>query len=89
MSEIDFAKGRGLPGSAWETWREAGAAFARECLASKVSVAPLGEAAFRYAASRGLPHQEEIRRAFIEGYRDSRPIELNPVSALILGFPRD
>lgn len=58
-----------LGGSAWETWSKAGADYARECLANKLSVVPLGEAAFTYAASRGLPHQDTIRRAFIEGYR--------------------
>lgn len=60
---------RGLPGSAWETWREAGAEFARQCAASKLSVVPLGEEAYRYAASRGFGNQDVIRRAFIDGFR--------------------
>jgi hypothetical protein len=55
--------------SAWETWQSAGADYARECLARNISVVPLGEKAFQYAASRGLPHQDIIRRAFVEGYR--------------------
>lgn len=59
---------RGLPGSAWETWRKAGEDYARECRAKKLSVVPLGEESAQYAASRGLPHQDIIRRAFIAGY---------------------
>ncbi len=55
--------------TAWETWRLAGQAFARECQDKKLGIVPLGEAAAVYAASRGLPHQDVIRRAFVEGYR--------------------
>ncbi len=56
-------------GSAWETWRNAGLAYAIECRTREIGVVPLGDKAFYYAASRGLPHQDVIRRAFIEGYR--------------------
>lgn len=51
------------PGSAWETWRNAGAAYARAYPCSSPQ-----EVAARYAASRGLPHQDIICRAFMEGY---------------------
>lgn len=57
-----------LPGSAWDTWKRAGAAFARACRARRISVVGLGEQSAVYAASRGLPHQDIIRRAFVEGY---------------------
>ena len=56
------------PGSAWDVWRKSGAAYARQCRERQISVVPLGEEACQYAASRGLPHQDVIRRAFIEGY---------------------
>ncbi len=54
--------------SAWETWRKAGAAYARRCKEQKLSIVPLGEESRQYAASRGLPHQHIIRRAFCEGF---------------------
>lgn len=38
---VTYGRG-GLPESAWETWREAGAAFARQCADNKQSVIPLG-----------------------------------------------
>ena len=56
--------------SAYDIWRNAGAAYALRCKERKLSIVPLGEEAYQYAASRGLPHQEIIRRAFIEGYRE-------------------
>jgi hypothetical protein len=59
-------------GSAWDTWRKAGAAYAIQCLERKISVVRLGEVAHHYAASRGFGEigQDAARRAFIEGYWD-------------------
>ena len=54
--------------TAWETWSDAGGDFAKKEIGSKKSIIELGEEAFRYAASRGLPHQDVIRRAFREGF---------------------
>lgn len=54
--------------TAWETWQDAGKEFALKMKQSRQSIVPLGEEAYIYAASRGLPHQDIIRRAFYEGY---------------------
>lgn len=62
---------RGAPGSAWEEWRAAGVAFARQCRESRLSVVPLGEESAQYAASRGMGNQAVIRRAFVRGYHDA------------------
>lgn len=67
MGEPYFSSERGLPGSAWETWREAGAACARWCAAESVV-----EEAHRYAAGTGSPHPYVVRRAFMDGFRNAK-----------------
>lgn len=54
--------------SAYETWMDAGREFARKEKERGKAIVELGEESFRYAASRGLPHQHIIRRAFREGF---------------------
>ena len=56
------------PGSAWETWRKAGEAYFAECEARMLAIV---EQSMRYARSRGLPHPEQIAKAFREGYHSA------------------
>lgn len=56
-----------LPGSAYDTWREAGRAWARETWAT--SPGALLIAANAFASDAGGARREVMKRAFIEGAR--------------------
>lgn len=75
------------PESAWATWRQAGADYAKECRAGAVSVVPLADKSLAYGRSRGLPHPEVIARAFREGYQ-SADVKAPSVDAVAKEFSR-